>query len=103
MIGIGKWSVSIDTMMFRGDAILTIADENGAYSLTAEVPGMKMPEYHVSDITEDGDTLTAVVTTPLLSGKQMPISLTFDGDVCTGFAKVPLLGKVKLKNGKRID
>ena len=71
MIGIGKWSVSIDTMMFRGDVILTIADENGAYSLTAEVPGMKMPEYNVSDIAEDGDTLTAVVTTPLLSGKKI--------------------------------
>lgn len=102
MIGIGKWSCSIDTMMFRGNAVLTIADEDGAYSLTAEVPGMTMPEYHVSDIAEDGNTLTAIVTTPLLSGKQMPISLTFDGDTLTGFAKVPLLGKVKLKNGRRI-
>ena len=103
MIGIGKWSCSIDTMMFRGDAILTIADENGAYSLTVEVPGVTVPEYHVSDFAEDGDTLTAVVTTPLLSGKQIGISLTFDVDTFTGFAKVPLLGKVKFKNGKRVD
>ena len=27
MIGIGKWSCSIDTMMFRGEVILTIADD----------------------------------------------------------------------------
>ena len=102
MIGLGKWSCSIDTMMYRGDAILTIADNGGAYSFTAEVPGVKMPEYHVSNITEDGNTLTAIVTTPVLAGKELPISLTFDGDVVTGFAKVPLLGKIKLKNGKRI-
>lgn len=102
MIGIGKWSCSIDTMMFRGDAILTIADKDGAYEITAEVPGYQMPEYSVTDIREDGNTLTAVVTTPLLSGKELPISLTFDGDVLTGYGKVPLLGKVKFKNGQRV-
>ena len=103
MIGIGKWSCSIDTMMFRGNAILTVADNNGAYEITAEVPGFTMPEYTVTDIHEDGDTLTAVVHTPLLSGKDLPISLTFDGDVFTGYGKVPLLGKVKFKNGQRIN
>ncbi|MBQ7542231.1 MAG: hypothetical protein IJT44_08075 [Clostridia bacterium] len=103
MIGLGKWSCSVDTMMFRGDAILTVADNGGAYEITAEVPGMTMPEYAVSNITEDGDTLTAIVTTPLLSGKELPISLTFDSDTFTGFAKVPLLGKIKFKNGKRIS
>lgn len=103
MIGIGKWSFSIDTMMFRGSAILTIADKNGEYEITAEVPGMQMPEYSVKDVKEDGDTLTAVVMTPLLSGKELPISLTFDGDVLTGYGKVPLLGKVKFKNGQRVE
>ena len=103
MIGLGKWSCSIDTMMFRGDAILTVADNGGAYEITAEVPGMKMPEYAVSNIEENENTLTAIVTTPLLSGKELPISLTFDGDTLTGFAKVPLLGKIKLKNGKRLS
>lgn len=102
MIGIGKWSCSIDTMMFRGEVILTIADKDGAYDVSAEVPGVKLPEYSVTDIQEDGDTLSAVVKTPVLSGKDLPITLTFDGDTLTGFAKVPLLGKIKFKNGKRI-
>lgn len=102
MIGIGKWSLSIDTMMFRGTAILTIANKDGTYEITAEVPGYTMPEYTVTNIQEDGDTLTAVVLTPLLSGKELPISITFDGDTLTGYGKVPLLGKVKFKNGKRI-
>ena len=102
MIGIGKWSFSIDTMMFRGNAFLTIADKNGAYAITAEVPDVTLPEYSVDDIREDGDTLTAVVHTPVLSGKDLPITLTFNGDELTGFAKVPLLGKVKFKNGKRV-
>lgn len=103
MIGIGKWTVSIDTMMFRGSAILTIADKDGTYEITAEVPGVTLPEYAVENIQEDGDTLTAIVKTPILSGKDLPISLTFDGDTCTGFAKVPLLGKVKFKNGQRAE
>ncbi|MBR5619901.1 MAG: hypothetical protein IKW76_09205 [Clostridia bacterium] len=103
MIGIGKWSFKIDTMMFRGSAILTIADKNGAYEITAEVPGMKMPPYSIDNIQEDGSILNAIVHTPLLSGKDLPVSLTFDGDVVTGYGKVPLLGKVKLKDGKRID
>ena len=102
MIGIGKWSCSIDTMMFRGDAIVTIADKGGEYEITAEVPGYTMPDYTVKDIKEDGDTLTFVVMTSLLSGKELPVSMTFDGDTFTGFGKVPLLGKVKFKNGKRI-
>ncbi len=104
MIGIGKWSCHVDTMMFRGDVILTIADNDGAYAFSAEVPGVKLPEYSVTDIQEqeDGCTLTAVVKTPVLSGKDLPISITFDGDTCTGFAKVPLLGKMKFKNGTRI-
>lgn len=103
MIGIGKWSFSIDTMMFRGSVILTIADNGGAYALTAEVPGVNLPEYTVENIQEDGNTLTAVVKTPVLSGKDLPVSLTFDGDTCTGFAKVPLLGKIKFKNGQRAE
>lgn len=104
MIGIGKWSFSIDTMMFRGSAILTIADNNGAYEISAEVPGVTLPPYTIKDIQEEGDnTLNAVIMTPLLSGKELPVSLTFDGDVITGYGKVPLLGKVKFKNGKRVS
>ena len=103
MIGLGSWHASIDTMMFRGDAVLTIADKDGAYDFSVRVDKIeKIPPYTVESVTEDGDTLNLVITTPLMSGKQIALSLTFDGDTRTGFAKVPLLGKIKLKNGHRV-
>ena len=103
MIGIGSWGVSIDTMMFRGDAVLTISDKGGAYDFAVQVDKIeKIPPYTVESVTEDGNTLTLVITTPLMSGKELGLTLTFDGDTLTGFAKVPLLGKIKLKNGHRI-
>ena len=102
MIGLGKWSCSVDTMMFRGEAELCISDNNGAYDFKVDAKGIAMPAYEVSEITEDGSTLTAIVTSPVLPGKQVPVSLTFDGDTVTGFVKIPLLGKIKLKNGHRI-
>lgn len=102
MIGLGKWSCSIDTMMFRGEAVVTILDNNGEYGFEVEAKGIKIPQYTVSSITENGNNLSAVVTSPVLPGKEVPISMDFDGDVMTGFVKVPLLGKIKLKNGKKI-
>lgn len=103
MIGIGSWHVSIDTMMFRGDAVLTIADKDGAYDFSVQVDKLEQaPPYTVESVTEDGNTLNAVITTPLMKGKELNVSMTFDGDTLTGFAKVPLLGKIKLKNGHRV-
>ena len=102
MIGLGSWNVSIDTMMFRGDAVLTISDKDGAYDFDVKVDKLeKMPPYTVESVTEDGDTLSLIITTPMLNGKQIALSMTFDGDTLTGFAKVPLLGKIKFKNGHR--
>ena len=103
MIGLGNWSVSIDTMMFRGDAVLTIADKDGDYDFSVQVDKIeKMPPYTIESVTEEGDTLTIVITTPMMSGKQITASMTFEGDTLTGFAKVPLLGKIKFKNGHRV-
>ena len=104
MIGLGNWGVSIDTMMFRGDAVLTIADKNGTYDFSVKVEKIeKMPPYTIDSVTEEGDnTLVLVISTPMMNGKQITANLTFDGDTLTGFAKVPLLGKIKFKNGHRV-
>lgn len=103
MIGLGSWNVSIDTMMFRGSAVLTISDKGGAYDFDVKVDKLeKMPPYSVDSVTEDGDTLSLIISTPLLKDKQIALQMTFEGDTLTGFAKVPLLGKIKLKNGHRI-
>ena len=103
MIGLGNWSVSVDTMMFRGDALVTISDKGGNYDFAVRVSKLeKMPPFTVDSVTEDGNTLSLLVSTPLLNGKQIAIEMTFEGDTLTGFAKIPLLGKIRFKNGHRV-
>lgn len=102
MIGIGKWACSVDTMMFRAEAVVTISDNGGEYAFDIDAKGINVPEYKVYNIEENGNTLSAVVSSPMLPGKEVPVCMTFEGDTVSGYVRVPVLGKVKLKNGKRI-
>ena len=102
MIGIGTWLCHVDTKLFRGDAKIKIFDDGGKYGFDLDVNDLDIPDIAVKDIVEEGDTLTAVATTSMLPNKEIPITLTFDGDTVNGSLKVPFVGKVKLKNGKKI-
>ena len=101
MIGIGKWVCHVDTMFFRGDAHLSLFDNNGEYSFDLSLPDMSIPEVVIKDVTEDGNTLHAIANVDLLPGKDIDVTLTFDGDTFEGLLKVPFIGKIKLKDGKR--
>ena len=101
MIGLGIWEFQVDTMFYKGKAILTITHD-GAYAIKVELPDMTSLVIAVADITEDGDTLNGTATTDMLKGKDIPCSVTFDGDEAEGVMKVPFIGKLKLKNGKKI-
>ncbi len=102
MIGLGKWSVRVDTMFFRGEAFFTIFDDNGKYGWSLEVPGESIPDIEIKDVQEDGNTLTAVANVDLLPGKDIDITATFDGDTVEGLIKIPFIGKIKLKDGKKV-
>lgn len=102
MIGLGKWSVRVDTMFFRGEAFITIFDDNGKYGWELDVPGETLPDIEVKDVKEDGNTLTAVATTDLLPGKNIDLTAIFEGDTLIGMIKIPFIGKIKLKDGKRV-
>lgn len=102
MIGLGTWQCSVDTMFFRGDAQIKIFDNNGEYDFELSVPGIDIPNIVIKDIEEDGNSLTAIATTDLLPGKDINISLEFEDTTFTGFLKVPFIGKIKLKDGKKI-
>ena len=66
------------------------------------MPGFKLPDYTVRSIEEKGDdTLEVTVDIPAL-GRELSGSVTFDGDSFSGLIRVPLFGKMKLKNGYRI-
>ncbi|MCR5484744.1 MAG: hypothetical protein K6F09_04040 [Clostridiales bacterium] len=102
MIGLGKWLCHVNTMLFRGDAYITIFDDGGKYGFSLDVQGADIPGLNIKDVKEDGNTLTASAETSMLPGKEIPISLTFDGDTVSGTAKIPFIGNIKLKDGKRV-
>ena len=60
MIGIGKWEASINTMLFKGTGRVTIIDNNGKYDFKLEIVGENVPEFIVTDVIEEGNTLRAV-------------------------------------------
>jgi len=101
MIGLGKWEFQVDTMFYKGAAFLTITHD-GEYAIQVELPDMTGMQIAVADITEDGDTLNGTATTDMLKGKDIPCSVTFDGDEAEGFLKVPFIGKLKLKDGRKV-
>lgn len=102
MIGLGRWACSVNTMFYSGDVDFEIFDNNGEYGFKLNVPNVKVPDITVKSVEEDDDTITATVETSILSGKEITLVVTIDGDTFDGFIKVPMFGKVKLKNGRKI-
>ena len=101
MIGLGTWEAEINTFVFRGIGRMTISDVNGNYDFKFELVGQNLPEIRVSEIEENGNTLTAVGECDALIGQKVPVSITFEDDRFTGTIKAPIIGKLKLK-GKKI-
>ena len=101
MIGLGTWEAPINTMIFKGTGRMTISDNSGEYDFKFELVGEQIPEIKISDVVEDGNTLTAVGECDLLKGKKVPVTVTFDGDTFSGLIKAPFIGRIKL-NGKKI-
>lgn len=101
MIGLGKWEFNVNTFMYKGKATITIFDDNGKYGFSAEVPGMKQtPEYYISKVEEKGDTLSLTCGSDAFPNKEVNVFATFRGNTCTGYVKVPILGKVALNGTK---
>ncbi len=101
MIGLGTWEAPINTMIFRGTGRVTISDVNGEYDFKFELVGEQLPKITVKNIVEDGNTLNAVGECDAFPGKEIPVTVTFDGDTMSGFCKLPFVGKLKF-NGKKI-
>lgn len=101
MIGLGTWEASINTMLFRGTGRITISDINGNYDFKLEVIGENVPQFTVSEIVENGNTLYAVAECDAFKGKKIPVTATFEGDNVVGTAKLPFIGGIKIR-GHRV-
>ena len=105
MLGLGTWQFSVDTMFYRGDAKVIIGEQDGAYTVDVDIPVMDdMPDFSFNSLEADGNTITGTATIDLdmMRGKEIPFSVTFDGDTASGFLKIPFMGKITLKDGKRV-
>ena len=102
MIGLGKWACTVNTMFFSGEVKIKVFDDNGKYGFELDLPDVDIPDFDFKSIEEDDDSITAVVQTSLLPGKDIELYIEFDGDEFDGYVKIPILGKVKFKDGHRI-
>lgn len=101
MIGLGVWEAPISTIFYKGKGTMTISDNNGEYDFKFELTNQRLPEIRVSDINEDGNTLTLTGECDYLKGQKIPVTLTFDGDKFVGTLKAPIIGKIKIKGTKQ--
>ena len=102
MLGLGTWEFNVDTMFYRGRVLLMVGENNGEYDISIDIPGMDVPDFELSNIAAEDNTVTGTAQTDLLRGKDIPFSVTFDGDSAEGFLKVPFMGKFNLREGKKV-
>jgi len=102
MLGLGKWKFQLDTMFYRGDVYLIVGEEDGEYDISIELTGMDIPEFTYESLQVEGNTVTGIVHTDLLRGKDIPFGITFEDGAANGFLKIPFMGKIKLKDGVNI-
>ena len=88
---------------FSGDVKFEIFDNDGKYGFIIEIPDVKSPEIIIKNVDEDDDEITITAETSLLPGKDVTLFLEFNDDTCEGYVKVPMVGKIRLRNGKKIS
>ena len=102
MIGLGKWGCDINNLVYSGKVEIDISDDNGAYRFDLKLQDFDVPHYQVKEVKEEGDdTLIIRVMVPMIA-KEVELTVTFTDDTFSGMAKIPLLGKVRFKDGYRI-
>lgn len=104
MIGLGKWAGDIETRMFSGSAVVDITENNGAYNFNISVPDVeKLPDFTVYDVREEGSRLSGKAKIQLMGTMVVDIWAEFHGDTFDAEIKVPFLGVIPIKNGRRAD
>jgi hypothetical protein len=103
MIGLGTWTCGISTPLVKDKAVFTISDDNGKYKISLKIKTWDIESLPIVSAKEFGNTLQVRVSGEIYKpGTFAESEMTFDGDHLTGFIILPLLGKLKLTDGKRV-
>lgn len=103
MIGLGSWACNVNSMFFSGDVKFKVFDDNGKYGFEIDIPGVTVPDIDVKEVVEEDNTINATVQTSILAGKDINLFVEFEDDTFEGYLKIPFIGKVKFKNGRKIE
>ena len=103
MIGLGTWSCGISTPLVKDKATFTISDDNGKYKISLRIKNWDIESLPIVSAREYGNTLQLRVSGEIYKpGTYADSEMTFDGDELTGYIVLPLLGKLRLTDGKRV-
>lgn len=105
-IGLGCWAGRISLRIAKGEVKFKIEDDNGEYKITTDMPGaLKTAKITFTELNEepDGKTLSGKGTISVLPGRKLEGAFTFEDDVFTGELKAPVVGRIKITDGHRID
>ena len=104
MLGIGTWEFPVNMMGFNGMVQMEIIDNGGKYGFALRVPGQQryVPPVAVRSVRQNGSTLHIVARIPQFPGRDIPVSVTFNGDRASAVVKAPFVGTIRLPNGRRI-
>lgn len=103
MIGLGKWTGDIETGKISATAIVDIWDNNGEYAFNISVPSVdKIPDFTVFDVKEEGNRLSGKAKIAVMGTLTVEIFAEFFGDTFEAHIKIPFLGNIPIKNGRRI-
>ena len=106
MIGLGKWEVDINMLIYRGTIGIEIADNNGEYKVDFKLPE-KFSAFKITtgEIVEEGNKLSGKGLVDMGKGRKIEAfaEVEIDGDKLTGSLKIPMLKRdIPLKNGHKI-
>ena len=106
-IGIGNWAGKLNVRLARGEVRFTIGeDENGEYKIDVSLPGaLKSAKINFFNLVEeeDGKTISGEGTISVLPGRKLTGAFTFEEDTFVGEIKAPVIGKIKITEGHRVD
>ncbi len=103
MIGLGHWACNVNSMFFSGEVKFKVFDNNGKYGFEIDIPGVTVPDIDVKEVVEEDNTINATVETSILAGKEINLFVEFEDDTFEGYLKIPFIGKVKFKDGHRVE
>lgn len=104
MTGLGTWTCRIDTPLIKDKPLFTIFDNGGRYGIRFRMRNYETDNLDIIEAEESGNILRFnVAVDKFKPGATAVTELNFDGDRFTGFIRLPIMGKLKLVDGERVE